>query len=272
MKISGKAKLAFVMGCPVGHSLSPRLHNYWLEKYGIDGAYVPLEASPRNLGSVISALPLMGFRGGNITIPHKEEALKLAGKADETAKKAGAANTLVFENGDITAYNTDIYGFAASLEEQGFQGDKAVVLGAGGAARAVVLGLLAKGVKDITVINRTAERAVALSQEFGVSWAMWENREEALIGAALLVNTTSLGMVNHPPLELGLSALPPSALVFDIIYNPRETALLAAAKARGNKTANGLDMLIHQAVPGFELWFGVRPEVTPELKTCLLSS
>lgn len=279
MTISGKAKLAGVMGWPVGHSRSPRLHGYWLEKHGIDGAYVPLAVRPDDLGAALRALPKLGFRGCNLTVPHKEAALTIVDRVDAAARRIGAVNTVVVEaDGSLSGSNTDAPGFIANLRQGApglaLAGKSAVVLGAGGAARAVVVGLIDAGVTYIRLANRSADRTRILVNAFApaVVGIAWDKRAQALEGADLLVNTTSLGMEGEPPLELALDALPETATVTDIVYAPLETALLAAARARGNGVVDGLGMLLHQAVPGFAAWFGTTPDVTAELRAHVLGA
>ena len=274
MIISGKAKLAGVIGWPVSHSRSPRLHGYWLEKHGIDGAYVPLAVPPERLEDAIRALPALGFRGANVTVPHKEAAARIVDRIDPVAKRIGAVNTIVVgEDGLLEGRNTDAYGLITNLR-QGAPGWRpesgpALVLGAGGAARAVVAALVAAGVPEVRLHNRTAAKAEALARDIGGPVRVVG--EPALSGAALLVNTTTLGMAGQPPLDLDLAGLPRGAVVTDIVYTPLITPLLAAARARGNPIVDGLGMLLHQAVPGFEAWFGVRPEVTNELRDFVLA-
>lgn len=284
MNLTGKAKLAGVMGWPVGHSRSPRLHGYWLEKYKIDGAYVPLSVRPEDLGVALTALPKLGFAGVNLTIPHKEAALALVARVEETARLIGAVNTIVVEPDlSLTAWNTDVIGFEAALREGAPYLDTtghAVVLGAGGAARAVLAALTNLGFWKIGIVNRTQDRALALAKSLRrlgevrgvVNWDCvdWEKRAKALEGATLLVNTTSLGMRGQPALDLDLSALPKTAVVADIVYVPLETPLLTAARARGNSVVDGLGMLLHQARPGFKAWFGIDPAVTPALRAHVL--
>lgn len=277
MALTGKARLAGVLGWPVSHSRSPRLHGFWLDRLGIDGAYVPLAVAPDDLEQVIRALPRMGFRGANLTVPHKEAALALVDELDPLARRIGAVNTLVVgEDGRLIGRNTDAFGFYENLR-RGCPAwtpaaGPAVVIGAGGAARAVVAALADAGVPAIRLTNRGRERAGILAAELGgpIEVVDWAERSAALDGAALLVNTTTLGMSGQPPLDLDLSALPVSAPVNDIVYVPLETGLLAAARARGNPVVDGLGMLLFQAVPGFEAWFGVRPEVTDELRSAVL--
>jgi shikimate dehydrogenase len=273
MILSGKAKLAGVFGWPVGHSRSPKLHGFWLDQHRIDGAYVPLAVRPEDFAQVLRALPRMGFAGANVTIPHKQTALALADHVEPLARRIGAVNTLVVrDDGSIEGRNTDAFGFLENLRQAipGFRAARgpAAVLGAGGAARAVVAALLDDGVPSIRLINRTRVRAAEVAEALGgpIEVVAWEERAEALAGAALLVNTTSLGLAGQPPLDLCLEALPPDALVTDIVYVPLETPLLVAARSRGHATVDGLGMLLHQARPGFHAWFGVMPAVTEALR------
>ena len=265
--------LAGVMGWPVAHSRSPLIHNYWLQKYGLTGSYVQLAVQPGQLATALSGLAALGFKGCNVTIPHKVEALKLVHLVDANARRVGAVNTVVVQpDGSLKGMNTDGFGYIQSLldaqPDWRANSGPVVVLGAGGAARAVVLALADEGAKEIRLVNRTLYKAEAMAAEFGssVKAIPWELRDAALSGAALLVNTTSQGMHGHQPLDLDLSALPTHALVSDIIYVPLETPLLQAAKARGNPTVGGLGMLLNQARPAFEAWFGILPDVTPELR------
>ncbi len=282
MSITGSALLAGVMGWPIDHSLSPRLHFYWLERYKIDGAYVPLAVRPEDFAQALAALPKLGFAGVNVTVPHKQAALDLADSADETAQRVGAANTLVFaEDGRIEAFNTDGYGFIENLREgadlSALTKGPAVVLGAGGAARSVVAALLDAGAPQVRVVNRTMSRAETLVSDLcggagGEIVALgWDERADALAGAAIVVNTTVLGMAGAEPLELDLRRLPSSAMVNDLVYAPLETDLLRRAGRRGNRTLDGLGMLLHQARPGFLAWFGIEPEVTRDLRRFVLA-
>jgi len=264
---------ACVIGWPVEHSRSPLIHRYWLKHYKIDGSYRAEAVRPEQFAAFVSSLAANGYAGANVTLPHKEEALRLVDSVDQAARAIGAANTLwLDEAGKLHASNTDAYGFMTNLEQQapGWKDKKRpiIVLGAGGAARAILYGLIEAGAGKILLINRSRDRAEALAKNFGAKVEVrdWSERTQALAGGGLLVNTTSLGMVGKPPLDLDLTALPNHAVVADIVYNPLETALLAAARARGNRIVDGLGMLLHQAVPGFERWFGVRPAVTPELR------
>lgn len=273
---SGKARLAGVVGWPVEHSLSPRLHGYWLDHYRIDAAYVPLAVRPEDLPRALEALPALGFRGVNVTVPHKEGALAACHEVDALARRIGAVNTIRVADGRLLGSNTDAFGFLENLKEGApdwrAEAAPAVVLGAGGASRAVATGLLDAGAPELRIVNRTLARAEALAGDLGgpATAIAWERRGAALAGAGLLANTTTLGMAGQPPLELDLGELPASALVTDIVYAPLVTPLLALAAARGNPTVDGLGMLLHQARPGFEAWFGVRPEVTPALRAFLL--
>ena len=277
MTISGKAKLAGVMGWPVGHSRSPRLHGYWLEHYGIDGAYVPLAVPPDRIEQAIRALPALGFRGCNVTVPHKEAAYRTVDRLDATAKRMGAVNTIVVgEDGSLEGRNTDGFGFIENLKS-GAPGwtaadGPALVIGAGGAARAVVASLLDEGAPQVWLVNRTRARAEELASDIGgaIEVADWVSRETLLEGAALVVNTTTQGMAGQPPLDLDLRALRGSAVVTDIVYTPLMTPLLSAAQARGNRVVDGIGMLLHQARPGFAAWFGREPEVTEGLKAAVL--
>ncbi len=261
---------ACVIGFPAKHSRSPKLHGYWLERYGIDGAYRAEEISAEEFPDFITALSEHGYVGANVTMPHKDAALELS-EPDERALAVGAANTLWLEEGQLRSTNTDVEGFLGSLDTAAPGWDQrtssAVVLGAGGAGRAVIYGLIERGLNKIHVVNRTVAKATALRERFGdsIEPAAWDALPGLMNGARLLVNTTSLGMHGEPPLEINLDQMAAQAVVADIVYVPLQTKLLADAEARGLATANGLDMLLHQAVRGFELWFGTRPEVTREL-------
>ena len=276
---TGKARLAGVIGWPIAHSLSPRLQGYWLDRYGINGAYVPLAVRPEDFGEALRALPKLGFAGANVTVPHKETALRSVDAVEDTARRIGAVNTIVVrDDGSLLGRNTDGFGFMENLKAGAPGWDPAagpaVVIGAGGAARAIVAALVDAGVPDLRLTNRTRSRADQLAGEIGGPIAVdsWENRSGALDGAGLLVNTTTLGMTGHAPLDLDLQSLPKTALVTDIVYAPLETPLLAAARDRGNPTVDGLGMLLHQARPGFAAWFGTEPEVTDDLRRFVLDA
>lgn len=271
MAAKSKVKAACVIGWPVEHSRSPLIHGYWIKKHKLNAEYRREAVSPERFPEFIAHLADRGYVGANVTIPNKEAARALS-KADDRADKVGAANTLWFDGTTLRSTNTDVEGFINNLDatapgwNRGL--DTVVVLGAGGTARAVVYGLSERGVQRIHVVNRSIDRAVALREAFGkrINPVRWEELGGLLSGAGLLVNATSLGMIGNPPLSVNLGRLPPSAVVADVVYAPLETALLAAAHARGLRTVDGLGMLLHQAVRGFELWFGVRPEVTPDLR------
>jgi shikimate dehydrogenase len=263
-----KIPLAGVIGHPVAHSRSPRLHRHWLNTYGLPGFYVPMDVAPQDLETVLRSLPKAGFVGVNVTIPHKEAVMNIADQITDRATLIGAANTLIFrEDGKIHADNTDGYGFITNLQDGApdWKADAgpAVVLGAGGAARAVVASLLDAGVPELLLTNRTRNRAEALKEEFGnkIKVVEWVQAGNILEGAGLVVNTTSLGMVGKPELRVPLDGLEAHTVVTDLIYAPLKTGLLQAAEEVGCTTVDGLGMLLHQAVPGFERWFGQRPEV-----------
>lgn len=265
--------MAGVMGWPIRHSRSPVLHNHWLKQYGLAGVYVPLEIKIEALGAALRALLALGFSGCNLTLPHKIEALKLVDSVDPVGARIGAINCVaVREGGRLEGFNYDAWGFVESVAERHptwrAEAGPAVVLGAGGGARAIVDGLLQRGAKEIRVVNRTVAKAEELRARFGsaIHPVAWQDRERALAGAAMLVNTTSQGMKGQDPLDIALDALPKTALVCDIVYVPLETGLLAAARVRGNPVSDGLGMLLHQARPAFQAWFGILPEVTPELR------
>ena len=269
---------AGVMGWPVAHSLSPRLHGYWLAEHHIDGRYDALEIAPKGFAEGLAGLARKGLAGVNLTVPHKQAALCHMASLSPAAQAIGAVNTVVVGNdGVLAGDNTDGFGFMENLRvgapAWSAPSGPAVVIGAGGAARAVCHGLLAAGAPEVRVVNRTAARTEALiALDAGRIVARpWAARAEALDGAALLVNTTTLGMGGQPALDLALAALPPGALVTDIVYAPLETPLLAAARRRGNPVVDGLGMLLHQARPGFAAWFGVMPEVTPALRAHVLA-
>jgi shikimate dehydrogenase len=268
--------MAGVMGWPVMHSRSPKIHNYWFAKHGLAGTYVPLGIQAEGLRAALRALPALGFAGCNLTIPHKEAAFEIVDRVDPLARRIGAINCVVVApDGSLDGRNNDGFGYIQSVLEAypGWRADAGpiVVIGAGGGARAVLVSLADKGAREIRLVNRSPERAQALTREFGapIQALAWGDRHAALDGAAMLVNTTSQGMTGQPPLDLALDKLPVSALVSDIIYIPRETPLLTAARQRGNRTVNGLGMLLNQARPAFHAWFGVMPEVTAELRAMI---
>ncbi len=269
--------LAGVIGSPIAHSKSPRLQNYWLKTYGISGFYVPMEVASANLRDVLNTLPKMGFVGTNVTLPHKEAVLELADEVSDRAAAIGAANTLTFQpDGRIHADNTDGFGFIENLRQGAprwqAQTAPALLLGAGGAARAVLAALLEDGADRIFLTNRTRERAEKLAEEFGnrVQVMNWDEIADILGQIGLLVNSTVLGMTGKPELSLPLDALTPETVVTDLVYAPLETQLLRAAKERGCVTVDGLGMLLYQAVPGFERWFGARPVVDAETRAVVL--
>lgn len=276
MKRTDRFLLAGLMGFPVMHSRSPKLHNYWLTQHGLAGTYLPLAIEADGLRVALRALPALGFSGCNLTIPHKEAALGIVDRVDPLARRIGAMNCVVVApDGSLEGQNHDAFGYIESIREAqpGWRADRGpiVVIGAGGGARAVLVSLIDQGAREIRLINRTPARAKALERELGgpIRALAWENREAALDSVAMLINTTSQGMMGEPPLELSLDALPATALVSDIIYIPRETPLLAAARKRGNPSVNGLGMLLHQARPAFRAWFGIMPDVTPELRALI---
>jgi len=270
--------LAGVIGDPIAHSLSPRLHGHWLRRYGLKGHYVPLHITHTNLADALRILPEMGFVGVNVTIPHKEYVLSLASNVTDRAALIGAANTLTFlGEGRIQADNTDGQGFLANVR-QALPGwtsaaGPALVLGSGGAAKAIISALLSDGAPQVFVANRTRARAEGLKEQFGarVDPQDWTHIPDLIGHAALIVNTTSLGMIGQPPLIIDLSRLRPPTVVTDIVYAPMETDLLKQARDAGCETVDGLGMLLHQALPGFERWFGYTPMVDEELRNTVLA-
>jgi len=267
---------AFVCGHPIAHSRSPKIHGHWLKQLGIAGSYEAIDVAPERFAEFIGGLAGHGFRGGNITIPHKEMAFALAKRRDEAAEAIGAANTLWLDDGVLCACNTDAYGFLANLDANapGWGGGKmAVVLGAGGSSRAIVHALGSRGFSDIRVVNRTLSRAVELKHHFGAHVSAHEPAalREVLADAAVVVNTTSLGMKGAGDLPADPDLMHEKAVVTDLVYVPLATPFLAAAQKRGLRTVDGLGMLLHQAVPGFEKWFGQRPEVTAELRALIVA-
>ena len=273
MPHAGKFLLAGVMGWPVMHSRSPLMHNYWFAQQGLAGTYVPLAIEPGKLAPALRALHPLGFSGCNLTIPHKQDAMAIVDEVDEVARKIGAISCVVVRpDGSLLGANNDWLGFLGNLKQQqpGWRADAgpATVIGAGGGARAVCHGLMQEGAREIRLVNRTLERAQAIAGEFGgpIRVLPWEERHDALDGAATVVNTTSQGMVGMAALDLRLDRLPKAALAADIVYTPLESPFLAAARERGNPTVNGLGMLLHQGLPAWKMWFGVEPTVTPELR------
>jgi shikimate dehydrogenase len=276
MAQSERYLLAGVMGWPVMHSRSPKLHNYWLAHHGLTGAYLPLAIKAEGLAPALRALAPLGFSGCNLTIPHKETALGLVDAVEDAARAIGAVNCVtVGPGGKLTGANHDAYGFLhgilAAVPGWRPRAGAAVVLGAGGGARAVVFSLIERQVPEIRLVNRTADRAARLAADLKgpIAVVPWSERERALAGAAVLVNTTSQGMVGQPPLDIRLDRLPNTAIVADIVYAPLRTPLLVAAGRRGNPTVDGLGMLLHQGRPAFKSWFGVMPEVTPALRSLI---
>jgi len=265
--------LAGVMGWPIMHSRSPMLHNYWFKQHGLAGTYVPLAIRPEGLAAALRALHPLGFAGCNLTIPHKQEAMKIVDEVDTLAKAIGAISCVVVRpDGSLFGTNNDCFGFIHNLrqEQPGWRADAGpiAVIGAGGGSRAVCYGLAQEGAKEIRLVNRTLARAKGIAEAFGdpIKALPWEERHAALEGVALVVNTTSCGMVGQSPLDLRLDKLPKSALAADIIYIPLETPFLAAARQRGIRTVNGLGMLLNQGRPAWKAWFGIEPEVTAELR------
>ena len=266
--LSAQAQVAGIIGWPVGHSRSPRLHGYWLERHGIDGAYIPLPIPPEHFREAVRGLMYAGFRGANVTIPHKLAAFEVCDAVDETARRAGAVNTLTFTDGRITGANTDGWGFLANLRSHGAdpKAGPALLLGAGGAARAIASALLAENV-PVTIANRTPARAEQFVRDLpGPKIIPWEQRSAAVADHALIVNTTALGMENKEPLILDLSRATAGTAVADIVYVPLDTPLLIDARSHGLRSVEGLGMLLYQGIPGFKGWFGVEPEVDDELR------
>jgi shikimate dehydrogenase len=269
--------IAGVIGNSISHSKTPKLHQHWLRRYGIRGEYVPLHVESENLESVIRSMPKMGFVGANVTIPHKVDVMQFADQISDRAILVGAANTLIFkDDGKIYADNTDGYGFMANLRQGAPDWDPksgpAMVLGAGGACRAIIVALADAGVTEIFLTNRTRAKADALRAEFGarIQVVDWVQAGNVVEDAATLINTTSLGMTGQPELRVPLDGLRPDTLVTDIVYSPLQTPLLAQAQAAGCRTIDGLGMLLHQGVPGFERWFGKRPEVDDATRQVVL--
>jgi shikimate dehydrogenase len=266
--------LAGVMGWPIMHSRSPLLHNYWFKKHELAGTYVPLAIRPEGLAGALRALHPLGFAGCNLTIPHKQEAMKIVDEVDTLAQSIGAISCVVVRpDGSLAGTNNDCYGFIHNIrqEQPGWRADSGpiVVIGAGGGSRAVCYGLAQEGAREIRLVNRTFARARGIADEFGgpLKALPWAQRHDVLEGAAMVVNATSQGMVGQPALDIKLDKLPASALAADIIYIPLETPFLAAARQRGNRTVNGLGMLLNQGRPAWKAWFGIETEVTPELRS-----
>ena len=272
-----RPRLAAVLGNPISHSKSPRMHNYWLKQNKLNGYYVPIKVELENFEETIWTLVSMGFSGVNVTIPHKLSALKIADESSSTAQYIGAANTLTFtKENKIYADNTDAYGFINNIKCKYPDWDPkkgmSVVLGAGGASRAVIAALLSEGSKEIIVLNRTIEKAEALKEDYDnkITVESWKNINEVVASCNNIINTTSLGMNNESLIAIQPNAIPETALVSDLVYTPLETNFLKMAKNRGSRTVDGLGMLIHQGVPGFEAWFGQKPLVTEELRKILI--
>ncbi|MDX9689663.1 MAG: shikimate dehydrogenase [Proteobacteria bacterium] len=277
--LTGKAKLAGVIGYPIAHTKSPLIHGYWLNKHDIDGVYMPLRVHPDQLEQALRALPVLGFRGCNLTIPHKELAIKIVDQLTSLARRVGAANTIIVsEDGRLIGDNTDVFGFVENLKSGGFDlhntNAHVVVLGAGGAARGIVVALQELGAKKITIVNRSAERAETLCRElnFGgeMECASWDQRNNVISDASLVVNATSLGMTGQQELDIDLTVISPTAWVTDAVYTPLKTGLLKKAEEKGCRVIDGLGMLLHQARPGFEAWFGQKVDVTAELRDLVL--
>jgi shikimate dehydrogenase len=273
MAPSDRFLLAAVMGWPISQSRSPMLHNYWFAQHRLNGTYVPLAIRPEGLAAALRALPALTFAGCNLTIPHKQEAMKIVDEVDITARKIGAISCVVVRpDGSLSGSNNDWFGFVHNILEfvPDWRADAGpvAVMGAGGGARAVVYGLMERGAREIRLCNRTLARAQKLAKDFGgpITVLPWQERHTCLDGCAMLVNATSQGMIGEAPLDLSLDKLPRSALVNDIIYIPRETPLIEAARKRGNRTVTGLGMLLHQGIPAWKAWFGIEPEVTAELR------
>jgi shikimate dehydrogenase len=272
-------KLAGVMGWPIAQSRSPVLHNYWIEKYNLSGRYVPLPVRPERLADAIRGLPALGFRGCNLTMPHKQLAMTMVDEVTDTAKRIGAINCIVVgDDGRLSGTNNDGNGYVLSVQEVAPQWKPSdgpiAILGAGGAARAIIVALVERGVRELRLINRTFEKAERLAKEFSpiIKPMTWDKRSEVIGDVALLVNATDQGMIGKPALDISLDRLSKQTLVSDLIYVPPETSFLAAAKARGNITINGLGMLLHQARPAFQAWFGVLPEITSDLRKKIMDT
>ncbi len=273
MAANDRFLLAAVMGWPISQSRSPALHNFWFAQHGLAGSYVPLAVPPERLEAALRALPALNFAGCNLTIPLKQDAMKIVDEVDASAKKIGAMSCVVVRpDGSLAGSNNDWYGFTHNILEfvPDWRADAGpvAVMGAGGGARAVVYGLMQRGAREIRLCNRTFARAQTLAKEFGgpITVVPWEQRHDTVDGVAMLVNATSQGMIGEAALDLRLDKLPVTALVNDIIYNPRETPLIVEARMRGNRTVTGLGMLLHQGIPAWQAWFGISPKVTAELR------
>lgn len=268
-------KLTGLIGYPVSHSLSPVIHGYWLEEHGVAAEYKLLTTAPNRLRQTVMHMRRKNARGLNVTVPHKQSVLEHLDGLHVSARRIGAVNTILNRDGHFEGHNTDAYGFITNLKEGAKNAaamlQQIILLGAGGATRAAIVALQDAGAKNIALTNRTLDKAIALANAFEVEAAPWEERAALLKGATLLVNTTSLGMEGQPPLEMDLTHLPDDAIVHDIVYAPLETELLKAARQRGNPTVDGLGMLLYQAQAAFELWHGIRPKVTPELRAHVLA-
>lgn len=268
---------ACVIGWPINHSRSPLIHRYWLAEHGIAGRYDRVPVASTDLAAFLRAMPEAGLRGCNVTVPHKEAAFALVDHADETAKAVGAVNTIWLEDDRLIGSNTDVSGFLANLDQEapGWEAGRAlaIVIGAGGAGRGLAYALISRGFDKVAVVNRTYERAVEVADTLGGAVRAYPMADLARLmrSADILVNATSLGMAGQPPLDVDLSALPAGAIVSDIVYVPLETPLLAAARRRGLRRVDGLGMLLHQAAPGFARWFGVMPQVTPQLRAAIVA-
>jgi shikimate dehydrogenase len=276
MAANDRFLLAAVMGWPISQSRSPALHNFWFAQHGLQGSYVPLAVPPERLEAALRALPSLNFAGCNLTIPLKQDAMKIVDEVDITAKKIGAMSCVVVRpDGSLHGSNNDWYGFTHNILEfvPDWRADvgPVAVMGAGGGARAVVYGLMERSAREIRLCNRTLSRAQTLAKEFGgpITVMPWEQRHDAIDGVAMLVNATNQGMIGEAALDLRLDKLPATALVNDIIYNPRETPLIVAARMRGNRAVTGLGMLLHQGIPAWQAWFGIAPKVTPELRALI---
>ena len=273
MAASDRFLLAGVMGWPIGQSRSPMLHNYWFKQHGLNGSYVPLAVKPDDIHTALRALPALGFSGVNLTIPHKQTAMQDMAEIDAVGRGIGAINlVMVRPDGSLFGTNTDACGCIANIRQMQpeWRADAGpiVVIGAGGASRTAIWALADQGVREIRIVNRTHQRALTVAQDLGSPLKVfrWEERHDVLDGAALLVNATNQGMIGQPPLDLKLDKLPKAAFVYDIVYNPIETPLIAAARARGHRVIPGLGMLLNQAPPAWKAWFGIEPQVTPELR------